>query len=94
MGGGGHDVTVRSWGGGLLHTMVALKLQQLQYNLKNIFLRRLGFAMLLGQVTVPPWGGGIARGVDFKGGRGEVGQPVSCRGTRGGGGYPNIQTSK
>ena len=33
-------------GGGLHHTMVALKLQQFQYNPKKIFLWRLAFPML------------------------------------------------
>ena len=42
-GGGGHKVT------GLQNTMVALKLQQFQYDLKKSFLRRLVFPMLLGQ---------------------------------------------
>ena len=42
-GGGGHKVT------GLQNTMVALKLQQFQYDLKKSFLRRLVFPMLLVQ---------------------------------------------
>ena len=48
--------------GGLHHTMVALKVQQFQYNLERNFLRRVVFPMFLGQVTVPPPGGGDCKG--------------------------------
>ena len=63
MGGGGGDN-----GSGLHHTMVALKPQQFQYDLKKIFLRhlrRLVFPVFLGQVMASPLhsgGGGVANG--------------------------------
>ena len=45
-------------GGGGHHTMVALKLQQFQYNLKKILLRRLVVPTLSCQSDVSPYGGG------------------------------------
>ena len=63
--GGGHEMMVppmEGGGGGLHHTIVALNLQQLQCNLKKIFLWRLVFPMLFCQSDGPPSVGGIARG--------------------------------
>ena len=51
--------------------MVALTLQQFQYNLKKTFLRHLVFPILFGPIDAPPKGGRIAGvGGDFKGGQG------------------------
>ena len=53
-------------GGGLQHTMVAPKLQQIQKSVKKNFLQRLlhlVFPMLFGQNDgTPQWGAGISRG--------------------------------
>ena len=63
------------WGGGgvIPHMMVALKLQQFQYNVKKIFLRRLWrlvFPWFCVKVTVPPMGEG-----GYKGGGGSTWAP-------------------
>ena len=53
--------------------VAALNLQQFQYDLKKIFLRRLVFPMLFCffvKVRVPPWGGGVARGGGLQEGAG------------------------
>ena len=57
----------------LHHTMIALKLQQFQYNLKKNFLRHALFPMLVRPSDAPPPGGGgdcRGGGGDFKGGGG------------------------
>ena len=55
----------------LHYTMIALKLQQFQYNRKKCFLRRLLFPMLFGPSDGPPpkGGGNCKWGEISKGGR-------------------------
>ena len=56
------SVSTMEGGGGLHHTLVALKLQQFQYVLRKIFFGAWYFLCFFVKVTIPPRAGGLQRG--------------------------------